>query len=178
MTDIWRIEKTKYASEAFSGDGAYLYGGRWNHPGTKAVYASQTLALAALEKFVHLESGAAALDFVYFKITIPAHIRIKPLESASLPSNWHAFQVPKQTMDIGTKWAQKKESALLRVPSTVIPVEYDYLINPLHPDFHHLKISKPQPFYFDPRLWKQEVNRGAGRGGSHYFAPRPALPWK
>ncbi|MDO8805734.1 MAG: RES domain-containing protein [Elusimicrobiota bacterium] len=154
MIAIWRIEKEKYASESFSGDGAYLYGGRWNHPGTKVVYAAQTLALAALEKFVHLESGAAVIDFVYFKITIPKQIKIKILDYSLLPSNWRDFPVPDRTMDVGRKWAQRNESVLLRIPSTIIPVESDYLINPLHADFHHLKISKPQPFYFDTRMWK------------------------
>jgi len=151
---IWRIEKEKYAQEPFSGGGAYLYGGRWNHPGTKIVYASQTLALAALEKFVHLESSAAVLKFVYFKVTVPGRVKIKTLDRSSLPSGWRDFPVPALTMDVGTKWARRNGSVLLRVPSTIIPVEHDYLINPLHPDFHHLKISKPIPFYFDSRLWK------------------------
>lgn len=160
MISIWRIEKKKYASVSFSGDGAYAYGGRWNHPGTRVVYASETLALCALEKFVHLESAAAAIEFVCFKISVPEQVKIKKLELSSLPANWRDCPVPAETMDIGTKWARKNETVLLSLPSTIIPLEYDYLINPAHPDHRHLRFSKPLPFSFDPRLWKT-----SGRGG-------------
>lgn len=154
MITLWRIEKRAYAAQSFSGDGAFRFGGRWNHPGTRVVYAAETLALSALEKFVHLEAAAAALDFVYFKITVPEQVKIKVLPGSALPANWRNFPAPSSTMDIGTAWVRKNESVLLRVPSTVIPVECDFLVNPAHPDFRHLKIGKPLPFYFDPRLWK------------------------
>ena len=154
MITLWRIEKRIYAEGSFSGDGAFLFGGRWNQPGTRVVYAAETLALSALEKFVHLESAAAALDFVCFKITVPEQVKIKVLAAYSLPGNWRDFPVPSAAMDIGSAWARKNESVLLRVPSTIIPVENDFLINPAHPDYRHIKISKPLPFCFDSRLWK------------------------
>lgn len=154
MISIWRIDKKRHAGSAFSGEGAALYGGRWNPQGVRVIYASQTLALAALEKFVHLEGVAAGISFVSFKIDIPDSVRIKHLELSHLPGNWRSVPAPASTRELGRNWAQKKESAVLRVPSTVIPSEYDYLLNPLHPDFRSLKISKPAPFSFDPRLWK------------------------
>jgi RES domain-containing protein len=154
VISIWRIDKKLHSASSFSGEGAALYGGRWNPQGVRVVYASQTLALAALEKFVHLEGVAGGISFVSFKIDVPGSVKIKHLEFAHLPKNWRTVPAPASTWDIGLNWAQKNESAILRVPSTIIPSEYDYLINPLHPDFHSLKISKPSPFSFDPRLWK------------------------
>lgn len=154
MISIWRIDKRRHADSAFSGEGAALYGGRWNPQGVRVVYASQTLALAALEKFVHLEGVAAGISFVSFKIEIPDSVRIRHLEPANLPRNWRSVPAPASTRETGLNWARKGESAVLRVPSTVIPSEYDYLLNPQHPDFESLKISKPAAFSFDPRLWK------------------------
>jgi len=153
VTAVWRIEKEKYAREAFSGDGAFFFGGRWNQAGTRIIYASQTLALAALEKFVHLQGDGAAIRFVCFKIEIPGQVRIRTLESASLPADWRNSPATDATRNLGTGWAQKMESALLRVPSVIIPVEYDYLINPRHPDYRRLRIGKPMDFSFDPRRW-------------------------
>jgi len=154
VISIWRIDKKRHSASSFSGEGAALYGGRWNPQGVRVVYASQTLALAALEKFVHLEGVAGGISFVSFKIDVPESVKIKHLELTHLPKNWRNVPAPASTREIGLNWAQKNESAILRVPSTIIPSEYDYLINPLHGDSKSLKISKPSPFSFDPRLWK------------------------
>lgn len=154
MISVWRIDKKKNSEITFSGEGASLYAGRWNPKGVRVVYAAQTLALAALEKFVHLQGAAGAISFVNFKIDVPESVEIKHLDLSQLPKNWRSVPAPTSTQDIGLIWAQKNETAILRVPSTIIPSEYDYLINPLHTDFASLKISKPLPFSFDPRMWK------------------------
>jgi len=154
VISIWRIDKKRHAASTFSGEGTALYGGRWNPQGVRVVYASQTLALAALEKLVHLEGVAGGISFVSFKIDVPVGVKIKHADLSQLPKNWRSVPAPTSTQDMGLNWAQKNESVLLRVPSTIIPSEYDYLINPLHSDFNSLKISKPSPFSFDPRLWK------------------------
>lgn len=154
MIAIWRIDKKRHAASSFSGEGAALYGGRWNPQGVRVVYASQTLALAALEKFVHLEGVAGGISFVSFRIDVPGSVKIKHVELTQLPKNWRSMPAQAATRELGLNWAQKNESALLRVPSTIIPSEYDYLINPLHADFKALKIAAPSPFSFDPRLWK------------------------
>jgi len=154
VISIWRIDKKRHSASTFSGEGAALYGGRWNPQGVRVVYASQTLALAVLEKFVHLEGVAGGISFVSFKIDVPGSVKIKHLDVANLPKNWRNVPAPAATQEIGLNWSQKNESVILRVPSTIIPSEYDYLINPLHPDFESLKISKPAPFAFDSRLWK------------------------
>lgn len=154
MISIWRIDKKRHSAASFSGEGAALYGGRWNPRGVRVVYASQTLALAALEKFVHLEGVAGGISFVYFRIDVPGSVKIKHVELSQLPKNWRSVPAPAATQDIGMNWVQKNETVLLRVPSMIIPSEYDYLIDPLHADFNSLKISKPSPFSFDPRMWK------------------------
>lgn len=154
MISIWRIDKKKNSEITFSGEGSSLYPGRWNPKGVRVVYAAQTLALAALEKFVHLQGVADAISFVSFKIDVPESVKIKHVELSQLPKNWRSVPAPAATQDIGLNWAQKNESAILRVPSMIIPSECDYLINPLHADFNSLKISKPLPFSFDPRMWK------------------------
>jgi len=154
VISIWRIDKKRHSASTFSGEGAALYGGRWNPRGARVVYASQSLALAALEKFVHLEGVAGGISFVNFRIDVPGSVKIKHVELSQLPKNWRSVPAPASTQAIGLNWAQKNESAVLRVPSTIIPSEYDYLINPSHADFISLKISKPAPFSFDPRLWK------------------------
>lgn len=152
MISAWRIDKRQHAGGAFTGEGAFLCEGRWNPRGVRIVYAAQSLALAALEKFVHLQSGALGLDFVSFRVDIPDGVKIRELDKAHLPKDWHSVPAPASTKDIGRLWVQKNETAVLRVPSTLIPLEYNYLFNPAHPQFKHLRIHKPEPFSFDPRL--------------------------
>ena len=123
MISIWRIDKKRHSASSFSGEGAALYGGRWNPQGVRVVYASQTLALAVLEKFVHLEGVAGGISFVSFKIDVPGSVKIKHLDVANLPKNWRNVPAPAATQEIGLNWSQKNESVILRVPSTIIPSE-------------------------------------------------------
>ena len=155
MTSVWRILKADYAAAAFTGDSAALYPGRWNGDGVKMVYAAGSLSLAALELFVHLQGDGMKIKFVCFKVAIPGRIKIGEVGHGRLPRGWRTYPAPESTQQIGTDWAKKKDSLLLRVPSVIIPAEHDYLINPLHPDFSSLKISDPVPFSFDPRMWKR-----------------------
>ena len=154
MISLWRIVKQEYAGIAFTGDGTVLFSGRWNNPGIKVVYAAASLSLAALENLVHLQSEGGGIKFVSFKVAIPAWVKISEVSAGQIPKDWRACPASESTRLIGTKWAKKNETLLLRVPSVVIPSEFDYLINPLHRDFASLKISAPEPFSFDQRLWK------------------------
>jgi RES domain-containing protein len=154
VISVWRIVKQKYAAAAFTGESTVRVAGRWNNAGVKVVYAAASLSLAALENFVHLQNEGQGIQFVYFKVDIPAGTRISAVGAAQLPKDWRACPAADSTRLIGTEWAQKNDSLLLRVPSVVVPSESDYLINPLHHDFHSLKISPPEPFAFDQRMWK------------------------
>ncbi len=121
------------------------------------VYTADTLALGAIEKFVHLGDEGRALRFLYYRIDIPANIRIEELKPQDMPTNWKANPAPRSTMDIGTQWGRDVRSAILKLPSVTIETGCNYLLNPLHPDFKRLVISSAKPFEFDARLWKRKI---------------------
>ncbi|OGR97206.1 MAG: hypothetical protein A2V88_06865 [Elusimicrobia bacterium RBG_16_66_12] len=154
----WRIDFAKFSKEeSFSGNGAAIGGGRWNHPETRMIYAADTLALAALEKFIHLGDEGRALRLVCYRIDIPANIRIEELKPREMPRDWKVVPAPRSTMDIGTRWVRNARSSILKLPSVAIETESNYLLNPLHPDFKRLAISSAEPFEFDARMWKNRT---------------------
>ncbi len=153
MVTAWRLVKADYAGTAFDGEGARMYGGRWNPPGVAVVYLADSLALAALETFVHLSRAATSLRFVAFEVRIQDGL-VERLDRRKLPSDWRTIPVPESTQKIGARWAVDRRSVALKVPSLVVPVENNYLLNPSHPDFRKVKIAKKIPFSFDPRMWK------------------------
>ncbi|WP_013320271.1 RES family NAD+ phosphorylase [Gloeothece verrucosa] len=153
-TTVWRISKQKYAATAFSGIGAKLVGGRWNSKGSSIVYTSATLSLAALETFVHMAIEDAGNLFVAIKADIPDDVSIKLVAEQTLPSNWRDIPAPKILASLGDDWFTSQETAVLKVPSVIIPVEYNYLLNPLHPDFAKITIYPEELFILDPRMWK------------------------
>jgi RES domain-containing protein len=151
---LWRISKRKYATTAFNGEGARRFGGRWNSRGRSVVYTSATLSLAAMETFVHMEISDAGNLFVYIRAEIPNEMSMETISLSQLPPNWRNLPAPSALSEVGDKWFDEGQTAILVVPSAIIPVENNYLINPLHPDFSILQIYPPQPFELDPRMWK------------------------
>jgi RES domain-containing protein len=150
MPEAWRIVKAKHATTAFSGEGAARTGGRWNSRGVLAVYTSSTQALAALETLVHL-NPPVFFKFVVFRLHFDDGLMEKiPLRS--LPADWQGEPPPPSTKTIGDAWVRGMRSAVLVLPSVIIPGESNYLLNPAHPDFKHISVGKPEPFAFDPRL--------------------------
>ncbi|MCB1228081.1 MAG: RES family NAD+ phosphorylase [Verrucomicrobiales bacterium] len=148
MEQAWRIVKEKHAATAFSGEGARLYGGRGNSAGKSVVYTSGSKALAALESLVHLNPP------VIFKyVAIPIEFDDTLVEKVTeLPADWTEEPPPPATKDIGDLWVKEARSAVLELPSVIIPGEPNYLLNPAHPDFKKITIGMPEPFSFDPRL--------------------------
>lgn len=151
---LYRISKAKYAKTAFSGVGGLEAAGRWHHRGQLIVYAAATLSLAALEYLVHLGRRDAKISLVSLRATIPDVTAIEVIDVASLAKNWDASPPVDSTMALGTEWCLELRSAILKVPSVIVPGEFNYLLNPQHPDFKLLEVSKPEPFSFDPRLLK------------------------
>ena len=149
MTHAWRIVKEKHAATAFSGDGARLYGGRWNSAGASVIYTSGSKALAALESLVHLNPP------VIFKyVAIPIEFSDTLVEKlAALPADWTEEPPPQATKDIGDLWVKEVRSAVLEIPSVIIRGEPNYLLNPAHPEFKKITFGKSEPFSFDPRLF-------------------------
>lgn len=147
----WRITKEKHAKSAFSGEGARLYGGRWNSPGTSIIYTAQSQSLSVLEVLVHLDSPELLRKYLLFEVVIDAS-RIEVLNLSQLPANWKSDPAPASVQAIGDAWAAAARSAVLRVPSVLVPAESSFLLNPRHPDFAKLRIGKGIPFEFDPRF--------------------------
>lgn len=147
----WRIVKTKFAGHAFDGEGARLYGGRWNSPGVRMVYTSQSLALAALEILAHLGQAGALASYSRCAIHFDEGL-FTSLDRSLLPANWRAYPAPPELQTIGNRWVAGETSAVLEVPSVLVETESNYLLNPLHPDFGSLVIEPPEPFDFDRRL--------------------------
>jgi RES domain-containing protein len=151
MVSAWRITKRKHARRAFTGDGARLYGGRWNSPGTSIIYTADSQSLAVLEILVHLDSPELLKKYVLFQVEMDESY-ILDLDASALPRNWRAEPAPGRVQKIGDDWATQSTSPVLRVPSALVPGESNYLLNPRHSDFRKLQISQPLPFDFDPRL--------------------------
>jgi RES domain-containing protein len=115
------------------------------------VYLGGSLALVVLELFVHMGKAHANLQFVSFKVEFEDDL-VEDLQK--VPRNWRQEPPPRQAKDLGTRWAQNAFSPALRVPSVIVPVESNYLLNVQHLDFGKIVIGKPEPFGFDPRMWK------------------------
>jgi RES domain-containing protein len=147
----YRIAKRRHVLSAFSGEGAWAYGGRWNNPGTPIVYAAQSRALAALEALAHFGGAERRIALVIFEIDIPDEI-ILVLDVSTLPPDWRSPEPRATTQDIGSDWQSSARSAALLVPSVLIPQEHGVLLNPEHPDTSHVMVGYPQAFEFDNRL--------------------------
>lgn len=151
LTTAWRIVKRRHIDTAFSGEGARRFGGRWNRVGTPVAYAAESRALAALEVLVHLDPSERLQLFALVPVRF-ADALVEVVSEEELPNSWDAPMAPPEAAAFGTRWAEERRSAVLRVPSVVVPGEWNYLINPLHDGFAHLSIGPQEPFAFDKRL--------------------------
>ena len=152
MLSVWRLTTARFAESALSGDGARLYGGRWNRKGIPLVYTAATQSLAMLEMLVQDEPLRAR--YVMIEVRLPKALTIGRIKIEDLPPDWRDIAARGKLQAMGTDWARKRGSAVLAVSSVVIPAETNYLLNPLHPDFRRIKIGKPQRFETDLRLIK------------------------
>jgi RES domain-containing protein len=151
MLTAWRITRRRHARTAFSGEGASLYGGRWNSAGTRMVYTAQSQALAVLEMLVHLDSPRWLKGYVLFDVQIDPNL-VTNISKLAIPKNWTRDPVPRETQALGDSWVRSGRSAVLAVPSVLVPGEMNYLLNPLHPDFGKLKIGSARAYQLDARL--------------------------
>ena len=142
------------AAQAFTGEGARLYGGRWNHPGTSIVYTAGALSLAMLELLVHVTTQQLLRAYVGIPVDVDESL-VKRLAARDLPKGWRAYPTSNVTRDIGDAWVQEGDSAVLGVPSVIVPEEWNYLLNPAHRDFNRLRIGAPETIAIDPRLAKR-----------------------
>jgi RES domain-containing protein len=147
----WRIVKSRYAEAAFDGEGARLYGGRWNSPGTRMVYTAQSKSLAILEVLVHIQKVGVLSSYSLIAARFDEDL-VERLDPSRLPERWRDYPAPAGLRAIGDAWIESRTSAVLEVPSTIVEGESSYLMNPDHPDFASVAVGHPEPFEFDPRL--------------------------
>jgi len=151
MIRAWRIVKTRYSADAFSGEGARLYGGRWNSAGTAMVYTAGSKSLATLELLVHLNNTSVLPSFSICPVDFDDSL-VELTDPATLPRDWRQAVPPISLQVLGDDWISRGSSVVLRVPSAVIESEYNYLINPMHINFKKLVIGSMEVFMLDPRL--------------------------
>ena len=149
---VWRICRQPYAADALQGIGGLYTSGRWHGQGVPIVYTASSAALAALEVLVHVDPLIAPADLRLLSIDLPADLSMEVIDSDPLPQNWGELPAPPELQAIGTAWLRSARTAALSVPSAVIPVERNILLNPRHPEAAHLRLSGDEPFSFDPRL--------------------------
>ena len=150
---FWRICRRRYAVEAASGEGARHVGGRWNSRGVRVVYASTSLALAALETFVNLEPNLRPKDLVSIAGEVPEALEIGRLDLKALPPNWHGTR-DESLRPFGDEWVHAGKTVALLVPSAAIPGEWNILLNPAHPDFSKIEMREAEPFEYDVRMFR------------------------
>ncbi len=151
MVTAWRIVQSKWAAQAFDGEGARLYGGRWNSQGHAAIYLASSRALAALETLVHIEAEFCKNTFARFPVSFDESYvtkRSKP----DLATDWNSTMTSPKNQAFGNSWLLSMSSPLLQIPSAIIPEELNYILNPRHPDFEKISIGPSEAFAFDPRL--------------------------
>jgi len=147
----WRIVKSRRTRSAFDGEGARLYGGRWNSPSTRMVYVAGSVSLAVLEVLVHLGDVGVLSSYSLCAVEFEDGL-IEPLDRSRLPADWRSYPAPPGSREIGDAWVKGGSSVILEVPSAVVERESNYLINPAHPDFASVNVGEPEPFEFDSRL--------------------------
>jgi RES domain-containing protein len=150
---FWRICRRRYAAQAASGEGARLYGGRWKSRGVRVVYASGSLALAAIETFVNLEPNLQPSDLVSIEGEIPEALEIARVDLKALPARWYETRGG-SLRRFGDDWVKAGRTVALLVPSAAMRGEWNVLLNPAHAQFAEVKFQDPQPFEFDARMFR------------------------
>ena len=152
---LYRVANVNYKDSTLSGIGAEKVGGRWNEVGTRAVYCSENIALALLEYYVHSENIATLpKKILVAKIEIPDDFKIEKLDD--LPEKWDQYPYTSNTTSVFSDLAKSRDFFALRVPSTIVGMEYNYILNPLYKDFGKVAIIEFFDLPIDPRLKENE----------------------
>ncbi len=149
---VFRLLRKKYKIE-LSGKGAAMFGNRWNSKGTELIYCADSRALAMAEVAVHLSLAILPNDYVMVEIEIPEKVSMASLSRNDLLKGWNSFPHHSSTQKVGDDFFAERESCVLKVPSAVVPGDFNFLINPYHPDFTNIKIIGQEDFPFDRRIF-------------------------
>lgn len=153
--DLFRLTKTGFVSACFDGEGARLYGGRWNSKGLPCVYLGTTRAICVLETLVHLNNEQKLPLFSMLQLTVPEQL-VSTLAPSDWPKDWALDPAPSSTKEIGDSWLSGCSSLILLVPSSVVSGEWNALFNPAHPEAKSVvSAAKTIEFNLDPRLIKK-----------------------
>jgi len=148
---VYRIANLKYKDTTLSGIGAEKVGGRWNEIGTRAVYCSENISLALLEYYVHSENIALLpKEILVAKIEFPDELNVEEL--SDLPEKWNQYPYSSTTTSIFTKLSKNRDFFALRVPSTIVGLENNIILNPLYKDFGKVEITEFISLPIDERL--------------------------
>ena len=150
---VFRLSRKKYANQ-LNGRGAAKYGNRWNSKGVEVVYTAESRALAMAEIIVHLNLAILPSDYMMLQIEIPSEIKIQVLNIESLSENWNVYPQYMETQKLGDEFIDAFEACVLKVPSAVVQGDFNYLINPHHPEFKKIEIINATPFPFDKRIFQ------------------------
>ncbi len=156
--NLWRIasDEPTFTADSLSGKGAEISGGRWNRPGTPVLYTATNVSLAAMETLVHFNASLLPLNRILVRIEVSKEVWKKRTiaDPATLPVGWDVVPPGMVTLDFGDQWLKSGSSALLQVPSAIVPEEFNVLINPRHPAMAKgaIKAFKERRWQYDSRL--------------------------
>ena len=151
MASAWRIVRTSREKTAFTGEGPWRYGGRWNSPGIHVVYVSEHQSTAAFEVFANRVPLILDEKYKAFRLEWPDSLT-EIFSVKKLPVTWRISPPPQETQVIGDRWVREQRSAVLALPSAISPADRNFLLNPKHVDFKRIRIHPPINFDFDLRL--------------------------
>lgn len=151
--EVFRLHNKKYPIE-LSGFGAAKFGARWNSKGIEVVYLASSRALALAEVVVHLSLSNLPSNFCMVTVNIPDKFVINTIDCLILDSDWNSFPETVTTQKMGDLFVETNKYCVLKVPSAVVKGDFNYVINPHHPDFIKIKITNHDDFPIDLRLFK------------------------
>lgn len=151
--EVFRLVRKPF-SGSLSGKGAALKGARWNSVGVELIYTAANRSLCMAEVTVHFSLATIPDDYMMMTLYVPDNISLKKLHVESLSSDWNVFPHPASTQAIGDSFVSEKQHCILQVPSVVTKGDYNFLLNPAHPDFKRIKIIETDPFPFDKRIFR------------------------
>ena len=146
---VYRVAHSKHIAD-LAGTGGLYTSGRWHALGTRILYTSGTLSLAKLE--VLANSLITPIRQALLILEIPDDLPPAELNIADLPAQWKNYPAPNELISLAADWIRQNQHLVLKVPSAQAELEFNYLINPLHPSHHRLQIVEIRPQHFDPRL--------------------------
>jgi RES domain-containing protein len=152
---VYRLSKAEYRND-LSGRGAEANSGRWNGRGNPALYTTGSRALAVLEVAVHVPFGILPTDYYMITIEVADELSIARIRIRDLPGNWNRNPPIRSTQYLGDDFLKENKYLIMQVPSATVTGDFNYIINPLHPDFESVKVIMTEPFEFDSRLFKKQ----------------------